>query len=42
MGAKCECMVKSTFKVIAVIAHTPVQIGFSKNRTRSKGCVVTE
>jgi hypothetical protein len=33
-------MVKATFKVIAVIAHTPMQIGLSKNRNSS--CVVAD
>jgi hypothetical protein len=29
-------MVKATFKVIAVIAHTPIQIGLSKTITEAK------
>jgi hypothetical protein len=35
LNASVCVMVKATFKVIAVIAHTPMQIGLSKNSNRS-------
>ena len=36
LNANVCVMVKATFKVIAVIAHTPIQIGLSKTITEAK------